>query len=159
MRIWAASAASGLLSLVKDLDARASGVVIDVFYKGEHIKPALDVAEACSGMRLLMAFVALGVAMANLLKRPIWQRLVLLVSTIPIAILCNIIRVTVTGFIHVLIDPKYAQGVYHDLLGISMLFLAFGFYGALAWFMSNVVVEESKLQPVQEDVIVRKNEE
>jgi len=159
MRIWAASAASGLLSLVKDLDARASGVVIDVFYKGEHIKPALDVAEGCSGMRLLMAFVALGVAMAYLHKRPIWQRLVLLVSTIPIAILCNIIRVTVTGFIHVLIDPKYAQGVYHDLLGISMLFLAFGFYGALAWFMSNVVVEESKLQPVQEDVIVRKNEE
>jgi exosortase len=156
MRIWAASVASSVLSLVKDLQASASGVVIDIFYKGEHLQPALDVAEACSGMRLLMAFLALGVAMAYLHKRPVWQRIVLLGSTIPIAILCNIVRVTVTGLIHVLIDPKYAQGIYHDMLGLCMLPLAFGLYGALAWFMTNVFVEESKLQPVKKDVIIRK---
>jgi len=159
MRIWAASVASSMLSMVKDLHASASGVIIDIFYKGQHLEPALDIAEACSGMRLLMAFLALGVAMAYLHKRPVWQRLALLTSTVPIAIFCNIVRVTVTGFIHVLIDPKYAQGIYHDVLGILMLPLAFGLYGALAWFMSNVFVEEGKLQPARQDVIIRKRED
>jgi len=156
MRRWAAAAAGALLNLVRDIEADVSGVVIDIFYKGHKLEPSLDVAEACSGMRLLMAFLALGVAMAYLHKRPVWQRLVLLAATVPIAIFCNIVRVTATGFIHVLIDPKYAQGIYHDLLGMAMLPLAFGLYGFLAWFMSDLFVEEKKLKPAKEDIIVRK---
>lgn len=86
MRQWAAAAASGLLNLVPDLQTTANGVVIDVFYKGRALEPGLDVAEACAGMRLLMAFVALGVAMAYLHERPLWQRLILLASTVPISL-------------------------------------------------------------------------
>ena len=104
-----------------------------------------------------MAFLALGVAMAYLHYRPIWQRIILLLSTIPIAILCNIVRVTITGFIYVLIDPKYAQGIYHDMLGMAMLPLAFGLYGLLAWFMSSLFVDEAA-EP-KPDVIVRKRNE
>ena len=154
MRQWAAIVAAFLLNLVNDLEATANGVVVDVIYKGQRLEPALDVAEACSGMRLLMAFLALGVAMAYLHYRPIWQRIVLLVSTIPIAIFCNIVRVTTTGFIYVLLHPKYTRGIYHDLLGLAMLPLAFGLYGLLAWFMSSLLMEES--QAVTEDIIVRK---
>ncbi len=155
MRRLATQVATFLLNLVPALDAKADGVVIDVVYKGVVMEPGLDVAEACSGMRLLMAFLALGVAMAYLHYRPIWQRLVLLASTIPIAILCNVVRVTVTGFIYILLDPKYAQGGYHDLLGILMLPLAFGMYGGLAWFMSNLFIEEGS--EVVEDIVYRRS--
>lgn len=151
MRKMAASAATALLNVLPDTEAVVRGVVIDVLYKGQPLEPSLDVAEACSGMRLLMAFVALGVAMAYLHYRPIWQRLVLLASTIPIAILCNVVRVTVTAMIYILWDPTYAQGVYHDLLGMLMLPLAFGLYGGLAWLMSNLMVEETEQK---EDVII-----
>ncbi len=154
MRQLAARVATVLLNLVNGLEATVSGVVIDVVYQGQKLEPPLNVAEACSGMRLLMAFLALGVAMAYLHYRPIWQRIVLLASTIPIAIFCNIIRVTVTGFIHVLIDPRYAQGIYHDILGLSMLPLAFGLYGFLAWFMSSLFVEEA--ETVTEDIVIRR---
>ena len=153
MRQWAATAAAGLLNLVAGMEATARGVVIDVIYKGQPLEPSLDVAEACSGMRLLMAFLALGVAMAYLHYRPVWQRIILLVSTIPIAIICNIVRVTVTGFIYVLIHPKYTQGIYHDALGMAMLPLAFGLYGFLAWFMSSLFINEG--EAVREDVVVR----
>jgi exosortase len=156
MRQWAASAATFLLNLVGGIEATASGVVIDVFYKGQRVEPALNVAEACSGMRLLMAFVALGVAMAYLHYRPLWQRLVLLVSTVPIAMLCNIVRVTVTGFIYVLIHPKYTQGIYHNILGLAMLPLAFGLYGVLAWFMSSLFIDET--QAVARDIVFRKSD-
>ena len=67
------------------METTVSGVGIDVIYKGQRMEPPLNVAEACSGMRLLMAFLALGVAMAYLHYRPIWQRIGLLASTIPIA--------------------------------------------------------------------------
>ena len=157
LRQLAAMISSQILSLVSGLEATSVGVMIDVVYKGVRLEPALDVAEACSGMRLLMAFFALGVAMAYLHYRPIWQRLVLLASTLPIAILCNIVRVTITGFIYILWDPKYAQGVYHDTLGLLMLPLAFGLYGLLAWFMANLTVDESQSQK-QEELIIRRKD-
>jgi exosortase len=156
MQKLAATIATALLNLVPQMEAAVSGVVIDVIYKGQRLEPALNVAEACSGMRLLMAFLALGVAMAYLHYRPVWQRIILLASTIAIAILCNIIRVTVTGFIYVLIHPKYTQGIFHDALGLAMLPLAFGLYGFLAWFMSSLFIEESGT--VTEDVVIRRRD-
>lgn len=154
MRKLAAAIATALLNLVPQMEATVSGVVIDMFYKGQRLEPPLNVAEACSGMRLLMAFLALGVAMAYIHYRPIWQRIILLASTIPIAIVCNIVRVTVTGFIYVLLHPKYTQGIYHDMLGLAMLPLAFGLYGFLAWFMSSIFIEENQM--ASEDIVIRK---
>jgi len=155
MRLLSTKVATALLNIVSGLEATASGVVIDVIYNAQRLEP-LNVAEACSGMRLLMAFLALGVAMAYLHYRPIWQRIILLASTIPIAVFCNTVRVTVTGFIYVLIHPKYTQGIYHDILGIGMLPLAFVLYGFLAWFMSNLFVEETGA--VAEDIVVRRRD-
>ena len=154
MRHLSAVVATAFLNMIPDLDATTSGAVIEIVYKGQRLEPALNVAEACSGMRLLMAFLALGVAMAYLHDRPRWQRAVLLLSTVPIAILCNIVRVTATGFLHVLVDPKYTQGIYHDMLGLAMLPLAFGLYGLLAWFMASLFVEED--EEAGNDVIVRR---
>ena len=154
MRQLAAQVATVVLNLVPQLEATVQGSTIDVIYQNVRMEPGLDVADACSGMRLVMAFVALGVAMAYLHWRPIWQRLVLLGSTLPIAILCNIVRVTITGFIYILGNPKYAQGIYHDMLGMLMLPLAFVLYGGLAWLMSNLFVDEDQIE--EEDIIVRK---
>lgn len=155
MRHLAARVAAVFLNFISGLEATANGVIIDVIYKGQHLE-ALNVAEACSGMRLLMAFLALGVAMAYLHYRPIWQRAILLACTMPIAIFCNIVRVTVTGFIYVLIHPKYTQGIYHDILGLAMLPLAFALYGFLAWFMGILFVEENEV--ASEDIVVRRRQ-
>jgi exosortase len=154
LRQLSASVATAVLNLVPDLNATASGVLVEVVYRGQRLEPSLDVAEACSGMRLLMAFLALGVAMAYLHERPLWQRAVLLVSTIPIAVFCNIVRVTVTGFLYVLVGQQYTQGIYHDLLGLAMLPLAFGLYGLLAWFMASLFIDEQAESCA--DVVVRR---
>ena len=155
LRTHDAEITAALLNMVKGMEAHASGVIIDIVYNGVRLEPGLNVAEACSGMRLLMAFLALGVAMAYLHYRPVWQRLILLASTVPIAMLCNVIRVVITAFIYVLWDPIYAQGIYHDALGLLMLPLAFGLYGLLAWFMSNLVVEDTVQQ---EQVVIRRKD-
>jgi exosortase len=56
--------------------------------------PDVGVAQACSGLHLLMTFVALGVLMAFMYRAPIWERLLIIGSSIPIAVFCNMIRVT-----------------------------------------------------------------
>jgi exosortase/archaeosortase family protein len=54
----------------------------------------LNVAEACSGLHLLFAFVALGVLMAFMYRTPLWERLLIMGSSVPIAVFCNFVRVT-----------------------------------------------------------------
>ena len=54
----------------------------------------IAVAEACSGLHLLFAFVALGVMMAFIYRRPLWERVVIMASSVPIAVFCNMVRVT-----------------------------------------------------------------
>ncbi|MBI9018217.1 MAG: exosortase/archaeosortase family protein [Phycisphaerae bacterium] len=145
MRGWASVVAAGVLNAIPGVECESIGVTIRGFHEtasGVKEMIELNVADACSGMRLLRTFVALGVAMAYLEKRSISQRVVLLVSTIPIAIFCNIVRVLLTGLIYVFGNPKYATGIWHTLLGLVMLGLAFWLYGVIAWFMNNLFVDD-----------------
>ncbi|MCG8377078.1 MAG: exosortase/archaeosortase family protein, partial [Chlorobiales bacterium] len=130
-----------LLNLSAQVETSVQGVVIDIVYQGQRLEPALNVAEACSGMRLLMAFLALGVAMAYLHDRPWFHRLVLLAVTVPIAVMCNIVRVTMTGFLYVFVHPRYTQGIYHDMLGLAMLPLALALHSLVAWVLTDLFVD------------------
>lgn len=67
---------------------------VNVLYLASAARDPLNVAEACSGLHLLFAFVALGVLMAFMHRTPLWERLLIMGSSIPIAIFCNFIRVT-----------------------------------------------------------------
>ena len=60
----------------------------------ESMPDGLTVAGPCSGLHLLFAFVALGVMMAFIYRRPVWERLLIVASSVPIAVFCNFVRVT-----------------------------------------------------------------
>lgn len=140
LRVLASNAAAGLLSLIPELDAQRSGVTIDYIFRGVHGRP-LNVEEACSGMRLMMAFVTLGLAMAYLGTRPVWQRVIMVSACIPIAVVCNIIRVTITGCIHVFDIRALASGAPHALLGLAMLPIALGLFALVGYVLKNLFVE------------------
>ena len=148
MRILASLVASTVLNLFPGVECEAANVLIHGTFHGEEF--SLNVAEACSGMRLLRTFVALGVAMAWLEYRPLLHRVILLASTAPIAIFCNMLRVLITGVIYLYVGPAYAQGTMHALLGMVMLVVAFGLYGGVAWILNNLFVEEE----TKDDVLV-----
>ncbi len=154
MRVLASAAAATILNLLPGLECEAANVLIHGTYQGQPFD--LNVAEACSGMRLLRTFVALGVAMAWLEYRPIVHRIILLVSTVPIAVFCNMLRVLLTGLIYIFIGPQWAQGTMHALLGMVMLLVAFGLYGGIAWVMNNLFVEEDEKDEV---LVIKKSGE
>lgn len=132
--------AATLPILIPGLHAQAQAVVIDYILPGGK-SGQLNVEEACSGMRLMMAFVTLGVAMAYLNERPWWHRVVLLASCIPIAVFCNAVRVTTTGYFVVTGHNDLARGTPHQLLGMGMLFLALGMYALLGYVLNRIYVE------------------
>jgi exosortase len=86
----------------------------------------LFVAEACSGLRSLMALITLGVVFAHFFKRgALWIKLFLVASTIPIAIFVNAFRVALTGYLSHHFGEEAAGGVIHDFQGIFTFGLAF----------------------------------
>jgi len=88
---------------------------------------SMGVVDACSGLRMLTIFVALCVAIAMLLNdRPWWERLVIVLSAIPIALAVNIFRITVTGVLFSLEMNDIANKVFHDYAGYVMMPIAMG---------------------------------
>jgi exosortase len=157
LRRWASTAAAALMPLLADgLHTEAQAVVIDYIAPGRP-PGTLNVEEACSGMRLLMAFVTLGVAMAYLGERPWWQRAIMIAFCIPIALVCNTIRVTMTGLLYVYgdVSPAWlqtcgiasvrdlAQGTPHQMLGLLMLLIALGCYAVIGYVLSHLLVEDN----------------
>lgn len=139
LRYIAANVSSALLNLIPDMEAQARGALVEYVYQTE--PGTLDIEQACSGIRLMMTMMALGVAMAFVSERPVWQRLTMILACVPIAIFCNIVRVTTTGFLVVFGREDLARGVWHTMLGLAMLFIAFGLYGALSYILNNLIVE------------------
>jgi exosortase len=81
----------------------------------------IGVVEACSGLSMLVIFFALSTAFGILAPRPLWQRLLLVLSAVPIALIANITRITVTGLMHETVGHKAADLVFHDLAGWLMM--------------------------------------
>jgi exosortase len=101
----------------------------------------LNVAEACAGMRSLMTFISVGAAVGFLSNRPLWQRILLTVSAIPIAIFCNVMRVAGQGFLDRW-SEKYSEGFAHQFVGLVMLMPAFFLILGVGWLLDQIFVEE-----------------
>jgi exosortase len=81
----------------------------------------LGVIEACSGLGMLMTFLALATAMALIVPDPIGDRIVLVLSAIPIAILANVIRITVTGMLYSSFGLQDYRETIHTALGLVLM--------------------------------------
>ena len=142
MRVLAANIAAALLSMVNGLETNVEGVIISVVYNGQRMEPDLNVAEACSGMRLLMAFLALGVAMAYLDDRPVWQRVTLVILAVPVAILCNVLRVIITSLMFYWDRPELGEDFMHTFTGLLLLPPALLLLWGLSRLLQSLFVEE-----------------
>jgi exosortase len=105
----------------------------------------LEVARACRGLSMLLSFGALITAMVILIQRPLWERLVLIASIIPIALLCNIIRIAVTAVIYSW-KNRSVQEV-HEYAGYAMMVMALGLVTLEMMIMNWLVVDETTNTP------------
>jgi exosortase len=89
----------------------------------------LNVVEACSGLRMLMLFFAVCVGAAFIIRRPRWEKVVIVGSAVPIAIFANVMRLTITAIAYQLAH-QWSMGTEtideyaHDFAGWFMMPLA-----------------------------------
>jgi exosortase len=120
---WAAGMAVRFMQLLYGPTVMQEGTVVVV---GPTLDDRLTVAEQCSGLQMLFAFVALSVVYAYISRRPAWRRVVIFVSSFPIAVLANFARVTIMALCYRLGFKEVTQGLTHEMAGfVIMLPLAF----------------------------------
>jgi exosortase len=100
----------------------------------------LNVAEACAGMRMVIAFIALAGATALLGCREWWQRIALMLLAVPVAIVVNIGRVAVLGLLS-LADQDLSTGNAHTLIGELLLIPGLGLFLLVVWTLNRLMKE------------------
>ncbi len=106
----------------------------------------LEVAQACSGLRIFMSLFALAFAYAVLLKKPWWMKASLFVAIVPIALVVNALRITFTGLMHVWVSDEWARVFSHDAAGLAMIPVAAILLGLFIWYLGLLIVEERTVE-------------
>ncbi|WBF67453.1 exosortase/archaeosortase family protein [Desulfovibrio subterraneus] len=100
----------------------------------------LEVADACSGLRSLMTLVTLAVTCSFLMLRTPLMRVLLVVASVPIAVVTNMLRVIVTGILAETISPELAEGVFHEMAGLGVFIMALLLTGVLTLILRHLEV-------------------
>jgi exosortase len=117
LQLFASSVAESVLALLQIPVIREGNILVLA-------SQSLDVAEACSGIRSLLSLAFLSLVYSYFFDNRVWMRWVLLFSTVPIAILANAGRVTITGILSEEVSPELAHGFFHSLEGWLIFLIA-----------------------------------
>lgn len=109
----------------------------------------LHVEQACSGLRIFVGILALASATLILWQREWWERIILVLTVVPIALLANATRIVMTGLLYRHVSSEAARHFSHDVAGWIMIPLAATMFLAILWYLS-------RLMPEVEVVTVRK---
>lgn len=160
---WPSALYSRIAFPLQQMVCQAATVVIELFgipvmRKGNVMElpgHAMHVAQACSGMRQLTAFLAIATCAAILMNRPKWYRAILLLSAIPIAVAVNVLRVSATGLVVYYGDAAWTQGAMHTVEGLVMVAVGMG----LLWCEVRVLdwmLEREEQPAAASDLVVAK---
>ena len=119
----------GLIIRVCGIPVHVSGNVIDLGIT------QLQVVDACSGLRFVFPLLAIGVVYAYFFERAAWKRVFCVLSTIPIAILTNVLRIAITGILTNKYGTSVAEGFFHSFSGWAIFMAAFVFLFILGRFL------------------------
>lgn len=95
----------------------------------------VGIEEACSGLRMLTAFVVVACVLAFMVDRPAWQRFTLVISSAPLAVICNIVRLAITALVFLYSDSVALHQFLHDFAGVLMMPLAIGLLLLELWVL------------------------
>ncbi len=137
---WATTSAVFCLELT-GYDVLQDGNVIRI---GE---TSVAVAEACNGLRMITAFFVIGGLVVLLTKRPWWAKLIVIVSSLPIAMLCNTLRLTITAVAFTILEGPDVEQLFHDFGGFAMMPLALAMVVGELWLLTRLTTPREEPVP------------
>jgi exosortase/archaeosortase family protein len=99
------------------------------------LPPPIEVVNACSGLRMLICFLAITFGAAFIADWGPLERLVIVLSGIPIAIISNVLRIAATGWVQHHFGAVIAEKVFHDFAGWLMMPVACALVAIELWML------------------------
>jgi exosortase len=118
LQLWVTQLSSAILSALS----------ITVLQEGNILQFAncsLEVAEACSGIRSLTAYIMLGCLFGYMMRGSFIRRSMMVIIAVPLAFLVNILRVVGTGVLANYYGSHVARGFLHEFSGIAVFLVGF----------------------------------
>lgn len=113
----------------------------------------LEVARACSGLRIFVSIVALAYAYMVLVRKPWWIKALIFSSVIPIAVVANSVRVTLVGVAYPQVETPAARHLAHDVAGWLVIPLAAALMGAFVWYLGKLFMQ---VRPLSQAELLRR---
>jgi exosortase len=141
LQSWATSSAVFCLE-VMGYEAMREGNII-------HIGQAtVAIAEACNGLRMVMAFFVVSGLVVLLIKRAWWEKLIILASSLPIALLCNTVRLAITALAFTVLSGEHWEKIFHDFGGYAMMPLALAAVVTELWLLAKLTTLQTKEEAI-----------
>ena len=144
---WSTSSAVFCLEVI-GYEVMQQGNVINIG------QASVAVAEACNGLRMITAFFVISGLVVMLAKRAWWEKLIILASSLPIALLCNTVRLAITAIAFTVLTGEHWEKIFHDFGGYAMMPLALAAIVAEMWLLKSLTTLPVKEEAV---IITRKN--
>lgn len=126
------------------ISAYREGNIIDLGFT------QLQVVDACNGLRYLIPLIILGILLSYFYKSSWWKKVVLVLTTIPISILLNGIRIASVGVLYPVWGPEVAEGFFHDFSGWLLFMISLFILLFEMWILKKVFPEP--LRPEKKDL-------
>lgn len=119
------------------MTAYRTGNVIDLGFT------RLQVVDACSGLRYFFPLIIMGLLIAYFSRSSMWKKAVLVLSTLPLVVISNGIRLAVTGILYRHFGPHAAEGFFHDFAGFFMFMISLMILVPEMWLLTRIFPEPS----------------
>lgn len=106
------------------------------------------IAEACNGLRMVTAFFIITGLVVMIIERPWWEKLIVLLSSLPIALVCNAVRLTATAIVFTMISGENYESTVHDFAGYAMMPLALAAVICELWILTKLTANNNQTIPV-----------
>ena len=108
----------------------------------------LDVADACSGLSMMLTFFALSTGVALLVNKPLWEKALIVASAVPIALVSNVLRITGTGIAHEIMGADW-HAFFHDyVFGYGMPLIGSALLLLELWVLERLFIEPPAGRPL-----------
>ena len=122
------------------MSAYREGNVIDLGFT------QLQVVDACNGLRYLFPLIILGILLAYFFRAAFWKKAILVISTLPLSIITNSLRIALTGILYEVWGSKVAEGFFHGFSGWFIFMFSLGVLLLEMWILKKVQGSRFKVQ-------------
>jgi len=110
------------------------------------------VAEACNGLRMITAFFVIIGWVTLIVRRSLWEKFIMLISSLPIALLCNTLRLTITAIAFTKLSGEKWSNAFHDFGGYAMMPIALAAIVGELWLIDKLTVVQD-VHPAEEVIV------